>query len=122
MLVVYLILFYFDEAEPLFSSDKLDSVEKTLITKVMVIEDYIVLTQIRKLVLRIFIAYHNKWMINSQYFLDKSSKIFKKKNVHNFLKFLLRHGMYPRSWCLHSEGIRPYISYYLHPDQGYLIL
>ena len=37
--------------------------EKTLITKVMVIEDYIVLTQIRKLVLRIFIAYHDKRMI-----------------------------------------------------------
>ena len=71
MLVVYLILFYFDEAEPLFSSDKLDSVEKTLITKVMVIEDYIVLTQIRKLVLRIFIAYHDKQMVNSLYFLDK---------------------------------------------------
>ena len=37
--------------------------EKTLINKVMVIEDYIVLEQIRKLVLRIFIAYHDKRMI-----------------------------------------------------------
>ena len=63
MLVVYLILFYFDEVEPLFSADNLDSVEKTLINKVMVIEDYIVLEQIRKLVLRIFIAYHDKRMI-----------------------------------------------------------
>ena len=33
MLVVYLILFYFDEVEPLFSADNLDSVEKTLITE-----------------------------------------------------------------------------------------
>ena len=39
--------------------------EKTLINKVMVIEDYIVLEQIRKLVLRIFIAYHDKRMIAS---------------------------------------------------------
>ena len=56
MLVVYLILFDFDEIEPLFSADNLDNVEKTLITEVMVIEDYIVLGQIRKLVLMIFIA------------------------------------------------------------------
>ena len=40
MLVVYLILFYFDEVEPLFSYDSLDNVEKTLITEVMVSEDY----------------------------------------------------------------------------------
>ena len=40
MLVVYLILFDFDEAEPLFANDNLDSVEKTLITEVMVSEDY----------------------------------------------------------------------------------
>ena len=77
MLVVYLILFYLEEIEPLFSSDNLDSVEKTLITEVMVIEDNIVLAQIRKLLLRIFIAYHDKRMINSQYFLDKP-KIFQK--------------------------------------------
>ena len=38
LLFVYLILFEFDEAEPLFSADNLDNVEKTL----MVIEDYIV--------------------------------------------------------------------------------
>ena len=63
MLVVYLILFDFDEIEPLFSADNLDKVEKTPITKFMVIEDYIVLEQIRKLVLRIFIAYHDKRMI-----------------------------------------------------------
>ena len=56
ILVVYLILFYFDEVEPLFSADNLDKVEKTPITKFMVIEDYIVLGQIRKLVLMIFIA------------------------------------------------------------------
>ena len=43
MLVVYLILFDFDEIEPLFSADNLDKVEKTPITKFMVIEDYIVL-------------------------------------------------------------------------------
>ena len=40
ILVVYLILFYFDEVEPLFSYDNLDNVEKTLITEVMVIEDF----------------------------------------------------------------------------------
>ena len=40
MLIVYLILFYFDEVEPLFSYDNLDNVEKTLITEVMVIEDF----------------------------------------------------------------------------------
>ena len=56
-LVVYLILLDFDLAEPLFAADSLDSVEKTLI---MVIEDYIMLEQIRKLVLMIFIAYHDK--------------------------------------------------------------
>ena len=56
MLVVYLILFDFDEIEPLFSADNLDKVEKTPIPKFMVIEDYIVLGQIRKLVLMIFIA------------------------------------------------------------------
>ena len=56
MLVVYLILFDFDEIEPLFSAVNLDRVEKTPITKFMVIEDYIVLGQIRKLVLMIFIA------------------------------------------------------------------
>ena len=56
MLVVYLILFDFDEIEPLFSADNLDKVEKPPITKFMVIEDYIVLGQIRKLVLMIFIA------------------------------------------------------------------
>ena len=39
--------------------------EKALINKVMVIEDYIVLEQIRKLVLRIFIAYHDKRMITA---------------------------------------------------------
>ena len=77
MLVVYLILFYLEEIEPLFSSDNLDSVEKTLITEVMVIEDNIVLAQIRKLLLRVFIAYYDKRMINSQYFLDKP-KIFQK--------------------------------------------
>ena len=71
MLFVYLILLDFDEAEPLFSADNLDNVEKTLITEVMVIEDYIVFEQIRKLVLRIFIAYYDKRMINSLYFLDK---------------------------------------------------
>ena len=76
LLFVYLILFDFDEAEPLFSADNLDNVEKTLITEVMVIEDYIVFEQIRKLVLRIFIAYYDKRMINSLYFLDKPSKIF----------------------------------------------
>ena len=83
LLFVYLIFFEFDEAEPLFSADNLDNVEKTLITEVMVIEDYIVFEQIRKLVL------------------------------HNFPNFLLRHGMNPRSWCLHPEGIYPDISYYL---------
>ena len=92
MLVVYHILFYFDEVKPLFSSDDLDNVEKTLITEVMTIEDYIVHEQIRKLVL------------------------------HNFPNFLLRHGMNPRSWCLHPEGIHPDISYYLHSGQDYLIL
>ena len=56
LLFVYLILIDFDEAEPLFSADNLDRVEKTPITKFMVIEDYIVLGQIRKLVLMIFIA------------------------------------------------------------------
>ena len=56
MLVVYLILFDFDEIEPLFSADNLGKVEKTPITKFMVIEDYIVLGQIRKLILMIFIA------------------------------------------------------------------
>ena len=35
ILVVYLIPFYFDEVEPLFSYDNLDNVEKTLITEVM---------------------------------------------------------------------------------------
>jgi len=40
ILVVYLIPFYFDEVEPLFSYDNLDNVEKTLITEVMVIEDF----------------------------------------------------------------------------------
>ena len=75
MLVVYHILFYFDEVKPLISSDNLDNVEKTLITEVMVIEDYIVFEQIRKLILRIFIAYYDKRMINSLYFLDKLSKI-----------------------------------------------
>ena len=40
MLVVYFILFDFDEIEPLFSADNLDNVEKTLITEVMVIEDF----------------------------------------------------------------------------------
>jgi hypothetical protein len=65
ILVVYLILLDFDLAEPLFDADSLDSVEKTLINKVMVIEDYIVLEQIRKLVLRIFIAYHDKRMITA---------------------------------------------------------
>ena len=59
MLIVYLILFYFDEVEPLFSADNLDNVEKTLITEIMVIEDYIVLVQIRKIVLRISIAYND---------------------------------------------------------------
>ena len=59
MLIVYLILFYFDEVEPLFSADNLDNVEKTLITEVMVIEDYILLVQIRKMVLRISIAYND---------------------------------------------------------------
>ena len=34
MLVVYLILFDFDEIEPLFSADNLDKVEKTPITKI----------------------------------------------------------------------------------------
>ena len=60
MLIVYLILFYFDEVEPLFADDNLDSVETTLISEVMIIEDYLVLEQIRKLVLRIFIAYHDR--------------------------------------------------------------
>ena len=59
ILVVYLIPFYFDEVEPLFSYDNLDNVEKTLITEVMVIEDYILLVQIRKMVLRISIAYND---------------------------------------------------------------
>ena len=40
ILVVYLIPFYFDEVEPLFSYDNLDNMEKTLITEVMVIEDF----------------------------------------------------------------------------------
>ena len=43
MLIVYLILFYFDEVEPLFADDNLDSVETTLISEVMAIEDYTVL-------------------------------------------------------------------------------
>ena len=68
-------LFYFDEVEPLFADDNLDSVEKNLINEVMIIEDYIVFEQIRKLLLRIFIAYYDKRMINSLYFLDKPSKI-----------------------------------------------
>ena len=59
MLIVYLILFYFDEVEPLFSADNLDNVERILITEVMVIEDYILLVQIRKMVLRISIAYND---------------------------------------------------------------
>ena len=116
MLVVYLILFYFDEAEPLFSSDKLDSVEKTLITKVMVIEDYIVLTQIRKLVLRIFIAYHNKWMINSQYFLDKSSKIFKKKECTQFSKIFAKTWYEPSKlviYCL-IKHIKHFLLFFLN--------
>ena len=75
MIAVYHILFDFDEAEPLFVDDNLDSVEKALITEIMVIEDYLVLEQIRKLVLRIFITYHDRRMINSLYFLDKPSKI-----------------------------------------------
>ena len=99
LLFVYLILFEFDEAEPLFSADNLDNVEKTLITEVMVIEDYIVFEQIRKLVLRIFIAYYDKRMINLLYFLDNPRKIRKNKNIHNFPNFLLRHG----SWCLHLK-------------------
>ena len=99
MLVVYLILFDFDEAEPLFADDNLDSVGKTLITEVMVIEDYIVLAQIRNLMFRIFITYYDKRMINSLYFLDNPSKIRKNKNIHNFPNFLLRHG----SWCLHLK-------------------
>ena len=78
----------------------------------------IVLEQIRKLVLRIFIAYYDKRMINSLYFLDNPSKIRKNKNIHNIPNFLLRHG----SWCLHPEGIHPDTPYYLHTDQGYLIL
>ena len=114
MLAVYHIFFTFNEAEPLFANDNLDSVEKTLITKVMVIEDYIVLTQMRKLVLRIFIAYYDKRMINSLYFLDNPSKIRKNKNIHNFPNFMLRHGMNPRIWCLHPEGIYLDISYYLY--------
>ena len=122
MLVVYLILFDFDVGEPLFADDNLDSVGKTLITEVMVIEDYIVLEQIRNLVLRIFIAYYDKRMINSLYFLDNPSKIHKNKNIHNFPYFLLRHGMNPRSWCLHHEGIHPDTPYYLHSGQGILIL
>ena len=72
----------------------------------------IVLEQIRKLVLRIFIAYYDKRMINSLYFLDNPSKIRKNKNIHNFPNFLLRHG----SWCLHPEGIHPDTPYYLHTD------
>ena len=40
ILVVYLIPFYLDEVEPLFSYDNLDNVENTLITEVMVIEDF----------------------------------------------------------------------------------
>ena len=40
ILVVYLIPFYFDGVEPLFSYDNLDNVEKTPITEVMVIEDF----------------------------------------------------------------------------------
>ena len=43
-------------------------------------------------------------------------------NIHNFPNFLLRHGMNPRSWYLHPEGIHPDISYYLHSGQDYLIL
>ena len=78
----------------------------------------IVLEQIRKLVLRIFIAYYDKRMINSLYFLDNPSKIRKNKNIHNFPNFLLR----PGSWCIHPEGIHPDISYYLHSGQDYLIL
>ena len=88
----------------------------------MVIEDYIVIAKIRKLVLRISIAYHDNRMVNSIYFLDKPIKICKNMNIHNFPNFLLRHGMNPRSWCLHPEGIHPDISYYLHSGQDYLIL
>ena len=35
MLAVYHIFFTFNEVEPLFANDNLDSVEKTLITEVM---------------------------------------------------------------------------------------
>ena len=77
ILVVYLIPFYFDEVEPLFADDNLDSVGKTLITEVMVIEHYIVLAQIRNLMFRIFIAYYDKQMINSLYFLIIPAKFAK---------------------------------------------
>ena len=82
MLAVYHIFFTFNEAEPLFANDNLDSVEKTLINKVMVIEDYMVLEQIRKLVFRIFIAYHVKRMITTlrpkllNFVLDKTYEAF----------------------------------------------
>ena len=79
--------FLFRWSWPLFSADNLDSEEKTLIAEVMVIEDYIVIAQIRKLVLRISIAYHDNRMVNSLYFLDKSIKICKNKNMHNFSIF-----------------------------------
>ena len=46
-IVADLILFDFDQAEPLFATDNLDSVENNLITEVMDIVDYIVLEQIR---------------------------------------------------------------------------
>ena len=72
--------------------------------------------------LSLAIAYHDKRMINSLYFSDNPSKICKNMNIHNFPNFLLRHGMNPRSWCLHPEGIHPDISYYLHSGQDYLIL
>ena len=114
-IVADLILFDFDQAEPLFATDNLDSVENTLITEVMAIVDYIVLSQIRKLVLRIFIAYLDNRIINSLYFLDEPSKISKNMSIHNFPNFCKdMDGMNPRSWCLHSEGIHPYISYYQH--------
>lgn len=77
MFVVYLFLFDSDETEPLPASDNPDSVEKTLMTEVMVIEDNILLEQTGKLVLRIFFAYHDKRIINSLYFLDKPSKYSK---------------------------------------------
>jgi len=87
MFVVYLFLFDSDETEPLPASDNPDSVEKTLMTEVMVIEDYILLTQTGKLVLRIFFACHDKKIINSLYFLDKPSKIRKNKKMNNFQNY-----------------------------------